>query len=102
MKTHPTDGMPSLALAAVLLIIFGALTATHAADLAATDCSAPVANGGLGYCGPSQVCECVLSRPPSDTPSDTLRDMMYRYARLPLDPVVVMSEGHRSTASLQH
>ena len=56
MKTHPA-GMLSLALAAVFLLIF-ALAVTHAADLAATDCSPPVANGGIGYCGPSQVRVC--------------------------------------------
>ena len=30
--------------------------ATFATDLADSDCYSPKANGGLGYCGPSQVC----------------------------------------------
>ena len=65
MQTHHT-GMPGvLSPAAVFALIF-ALAVTHAANLAVTDCSAPVASGGLGYCGPSQVRVCVFrARPPS-------------------------------------
>ena len=51
MKTHPPR---SLALSVAFLLIIAAPAITHA-DFTTTDCSAPVANGGLGFCGPSQV-----------------------------------------------
>ena len=45
----------SLAFAVAILLIM-APTTIFATGLADSDCYAPKANGGLGYCGPSEVC----------------------------------------------
>ena len=52
MKTRIVS---SLAFTAALLLSMAPM-ATFATDLADSDCYSPKANGGLGYCGPSQVC----------------------------------------------